>query len=159
MQQRERVARAVDGRAADHDEARTLVEARGQRVLLVHVERAHAPTLDGMGEQRAAHTGAARGIVHEQHLQMAVLGAGEAHGGAILPGYRKAPDGSEARGHLRAQARDIVLGEEPVRGAHGALPHLRQPAHQLGRAPLRLDLFDVHGCSFRMLPPGRFAPF
>ena len=70
-----------------------------------------------------------------------------------------APDGSEARGHLRTQARDIVLGEEPVRGAHGALPHLRQPAHQLGRAPLRLDLLDVHGCSFRMLPPGRFAPF
>ena len=45
----------------------------------------------------------------------------------------------------------------PVQGLQGGDDG--QPAHQLGRAPLRLDLLDGHGCSFRMLPPGRFAPF
>ena len=146
VQQRERTAGVVDGRAARHDEPFVLVEPDGLGVLLVHVERAHARMLHGMRQQRAPDTAPTRLRRDEQHLQLAVLRPREPARRTAVVRHRQPLDARDARLRLGAQPHDIVLGEEVVRGAHRALPHVHQCGHQLGRALARR--FDMHARSF-----------
>ena len=109
--------------------------------------RAHARMLHGMRQQRAPDTAPTRLRRDEQPSPaLPVLRPREPARRTAVVRHRQPLNARDARLRLGAQPHDIVLGEEVVRGAHRALPHVRQCGHQLGRALARR--FDMHARSF-----------
>ncbi len=112
-----------------------LVEAYGLWVLLVHVETVRVERLDRMRKQRPADALAACGAVDEEHLKLAALDACEPKQLVVLSERDgELADAADGLAHERAHARDVVLGQEMVRGAHGAFPHRGELFAQLRRA-------------------------
>src|SRR5262245_708011 len=125
MQQRVRLAHAIDRRASDDLEVHAAVEADGLVVLLVHVKRSRTQRLDGVGEQLAPNTLSAPVRMDEKRLYFVST---DRHEADDLTMYITHTDQRltlwQPLAHERLEDLNVCLSHEKMRGARRCLPDL-----------------------------------
>src|SRR5262245_41975997 len=133
VEQRERIAHGIYGRAALDAKAEPPVERHRLLVLLVHVHRGRSQLDDGVAGEAPADAGAMPRRVDEESFHLARGNADEGHESAlVVANAQEVGKAEEAGKDVRLQLLEVGPGQEVVRCPDRRLPDVQDRIAFLG---------------------------